>query len=118
MHKIEFGIDQLLKTTPAWKEKKLGLVTNAAACTAQGIPSRKALLEAGFNLVHLFSPEHGMMAQGADGKAMPHGMDPLTGLPITSLYGEQLAPSKAQLQALDLVLFDIPDAGLRFYTYL
>ncbi|CAF2929632.1 unnamed protein product [Rotaria sp. Silwood2] len=55
---------------------------------------------------------------GADGQAIKDLSDILTGLPITSLYGEKLAPSEADFTNLDILLFDIPDVGSRFYTYL
>jgi uncharacterized protein YbbC (DUF1343 family) len=115
---IFFGIDQLLSSHPSWKLQRIGLVTNEAARTHNGIPSRKALQDAGFKLVKLFSPEHGLSAKGADGAAMHDGIDELTDLPIISLYGNKLAPTKEDLADIDIVLFDVPDAGVRFYTYL
>ncbi len=115
---IEFGIDQLLVSNPVWKSERLALLTNEAATTNHGIPSRKALLDKGFQLNLLFSPEHGLDVKGADGKSMPDGADPLTGLPIISLYGHKLSPSEQDLSTIDRVLFDIPDIGARFYTYL
>ena len=66
----------------------------------------------------LFSPEHGLDTTGADGHAMTNSMDVLTRLPVVSLYGDKLAPSRSDLDDIDLVLFDIPDIGSRFYTYL
>ncbi|HJV19453.1 MAG TPA: DUF1343 domain-containing protein [Sediminibacterium sp.] len=115
---VYFGIDQLLKLNPTWKQHKIGLITNEAATSNQGIASRKLLQDAGFNLVKLFSPEHGLSATGADGEAMHDGIDELTDLPIISLYGKKLAPGEEDLYELDLVIFDIPDIGVRFYTYL
>ncbi|AXY73668.1 DUF1343 domain-containing protein [Paraflavitalea soli] len=112
------GIDILLANPPAWKNSRIGLVTNHAACTADFKPSRQALLEAGFGVTRLFSPEHGLDTIGVDGAEMHDGIDPLTGLPVTSLYGSKLAPDERDLAELDLVLFDIPDIGCRFYTYL
>jgi uncharacterized protein YbbC (DUF1343 family) len=76
------------------------------------------LLRHEFNICKLFSPEHGLDVQGADGHAMKDGSDALTGLPITSLYSSKLAPSKEDLADIDMVLYDIPDVGARFYTYL
>ncbi len=113
-----FGIDQLLQSAAPLKTLRLGLVTNEAATTRTLIPSRKALLEAGFRIVVLFSPEHGLDARGADGKPMPDGTDPLTGLPIISLYGQRLQPRAEDLAGVDALVFDIPDIGARFYTYL
>ena len=118
MEQIRFGIDQLVAAPLEWKSARLALVTNNAATTSDGEPSRAALLRHGFNLVLLFSPEHGLSTQGADGVAQAGGVDPLTGLQVVSLYGDHFRPSMDALADLDLVLFDIPDAGCRFYTYL
>jgi uncharacterized protein YbbC (DUF1343 family) len=115
---IEFGVDRILKNPPAWKTQRIGLVTNQAATTQDLVPSRKALLDAGFHLVTLFSPEHGLMVDGPDGHPIPDGKDALTGLPIISLYGQKLSPTATDLSHIDLLVFDIPDIGCRFYTYL
>ncbi|CAF4641861.1 unnamed protein product, partial [Rotaria magnacalcarata] len=115
---IRFGIDILLKQQPSWKLTNIGLVTNNAATTFNGVLSRKALLDAGFNIKRLFSPEHGLDVNGADGDAIKDTFDTVTGLPVTSLYGENLAPSQSDLMNIDILLFDIPDVGSRFYTYL
>lgn len=115
---LQFGIDCLLSASPSWKTKRIGLLTNDAAKTRNSILSRSALLDAGFHIVKLFSPEHGITAMGEDGAKMKDGKDPITGLPIISLYGEKFMPSVTDLEDLELMLFDIPDAGTRFYTYL
>jgi uncharacterized protein YbbC (DUF1343 family) len=118
MHRIQYGIDTLLAQDPEWKRLHIGLVTNHAATTSHFIPSRLALLQHGFNVVQLFSPEHGLDTTGADGHAMGNASDPLTGLSITSLYGDKLAPTQTDLAGINIMLFDIPDVGSRFYTYL
>jgi len=115
---VYFGIDQLLLSNPSWKHQRIALVTNEAATTYNGIASRKALQDIGFNLVKLFSPEHGLSAKGADGEAIHDGIDELTDLPIISLYGTKLTPTATDLSNIDLIIFDIPDVGVRFYTYL
>jgi uncharacterized protein YbbC (DUF1343 family) len=115
---VQFGIDQLLKQMPLWKNHRIGFVTNQAATTNDLIPSRKALIDHGFNITTLFSPEHGLMVDGADGKPMPDSIDQLTGLKIISLYGKKLAPTASDLSEVDILLFDIPDIGCRYYTYL
>jgi len=94
------------------------MLTNDAAKTKTGVISRVALKNAGFNLVKLFSPEHGIQAIGNDGALMKDGKDELTGLPIISLYGEKYIPTESDVKDLDILLFDIQDAGTRFYTYL
>ena len=115
---LQFGIDKILANHPHWKKENIGFLTNDAATTNSGIKSRKALLDAGFNLVKLFSPEHGIKANGIDGEKMANGTDEITTLPIISLYGEKFMPSENDLANIDIMLFDIPDSGTRFYTYM
>ena len=115
---ICFGIDEIIHQNPAWKTKRIGLVTSDAATTNTGILSRTALVQAGFNIVCLFSPEHGISAKAPDGEAQQNGMDKITDLPIISLYGNKYMPTAQDLENIDIVLFDIPDIGARFYTYL
>lgn len=115
---VQYAIDQLLEQLFTWKEKRIAFVTNDAAKTSSGISSRMALIENGYNIIKLFSPEHGINTKGEDGVAQHNAKDILTGLPVISLYGERLAPTEEDLQDIDFVLFDIPDIGCRFYTYL
>ena len=121
---VRYGIDMLLAgMVSQMKGQRVGLVTNDAAATSASYthtvtPTRLALQEAGVNLVSLFSPEHGLGAAAADGAEIGPGFDPLTGLPVHSLYGASFRPSAEQLAGLDLLLFDIPDVGARFYTYI
>jgi len=115
---VKFGIDKIIEIHPSWKNKRIGFLTNDAAKTNKGVLSRKALIDAGFNIVKLYSPEHGISALGADGAKMLDSIDEVTKIPIISLYGEKMKPSKEDMQEIDLLLFDIPDAGTRFYTYL
>jgi uncharacterized protein YbbC (DUF1343 family) len=115
---IRFGVDQIILNNPSWKTSSIGFLTNDAARTFDQTHSRIALIKAGFNITKLFSPEHGIDTKGADGEKMKDGVDPLTNLPFVSLYGEQYAPVEKDLDEIDILLFDIPDAGTRFYTYL
>jgi len=115
---VQYGIDQLVEKLFTWKEKRIALVTNDAAKTTSRIASRIALIENGYNITKLFSPEHGIHTKGEDGVAQHNATDILTGLPVISLYGAKLAPTEEDLQDIDIVLFDIPDIGCRFYTYL
>lgn len=112
-----FGVDHFLQQAKN-KKRRYALVTNDAACTMSGVESRRALLKNGFLITRLFSPEHGIHATGEDGSFQPDVPDPLTGLHVISLYGERLAPAAQDLVEVDAVLFDIPDVGCRFYTYL
>jgi uncharacterized protein YbbC (DUF1343 family) len=80
--------------------------------------SRRAMMDAGFPIKKLFSPEHGINIAGADGTAQNNSLDEITGLPVISLYGQKLKPSEEDLRDIALVIVDIPDIGCRFYTYL
>lgn len=116
-----FGLDRVLadpRRLPPYRA--IGLVTNQAARPAltPDRPGRQLLLEAGFPIVRLFGPEHGLSAQAADGATVDDASDPLTGLPVVSLYGARMRPTADHLAGLDAVVFDIPDVGARFYTYL
>ena len=115
---LQFGVDNLIESNPNWKSKRIGFLTNDAARTNKGQFSRQALIHNGFNIVLLFSPEHGINTNGVDGASINNGIDPITKLPIVSLYGEKFSPTIQDLENVDILLFDIPDAGTRFYTYL
>lgn len=115
---LKFGVDIILKNEPNWKQDRIAILTNDAARTNTGIISRLALKNAGFNLIKIFSPEHGINTIGEDGAKMHDGLDEITGLPVISLYGEKYMPTADDLEDVDIMLFDVPDAGTRFYTYL
>lgn len=118
---MRFGVDRVIDDPSLLpRAARVGLVTNDAARLASDSArcSREALVAAAVPIVRLFSPEHGLSATGADGAPAADGTDPATGLPVLSLYGTRLAPPAESIADLDLMLFDIPDVGARFYTYL
>ncbi len=80
--------------------------------------TRTALLQAGFEVVTLFSPEHGIGATAPDGSPVADTTDPLTGLPVRSLYGADFRPTREALAGVEALIFDLPDVGTRFYTYI
>ena len=77
-----------------------------------------SLLSLGVNVKQIFAPEHGFRGEAGAGDLIKDGTDPATGLPIVSLYGKNRKPTPAQLEGIDLVIFDIQDVGARFYTYI
>ena len=96
--------------------KRVGLITNHTGVDFQGKTTIELLAHApGVQLIALFSPEHGI-AGHAD-ESVASSKDPSTGLPIYSLFGEHLRPTEDMLKGLDALVFDIQDAGVRFYTY-
>lgn len=120
MISVRFGADRLAADPSLLGgAARVGLVTNDAARLASdaGRHARVALIAAGIPVVRLFGPEHGLAATVDDGAAVADGTDPLTCLPVVSLYGERMHPDAESLIDLDAVLFDVPDVGARFYTY-
>ena len=118
--RVRFGVDRVVEEpTLLGPARAIGLVTNDAARLAvnASVYARVALQAAGVPLVRLFSPEHGLGASASDGAAVTDSTDARTGLPVVSLYGERLWPTREQIAGLDLLLFDVPDIGARFHTY-
>lgn len=76
------------------------------------------LLAQNVNLVKVFSPEHGFRGDADAGEKVKDGIDPKSGLPVISLYGNNKKPKSEQLSDVDVILFDIQDVGARFYTYI
>jgi len=76
------------------------------------------LLERGVKISKVFAPEHGFRGTADAGAEIEDGIDDRTGLPIISLYGDHKGPTMAELQGIDLIVFDIQDVGARFYTYI
>jgi uncharacterized protein YbbC (DUF1343 family)/CubicO group peptidase (beta-lactamase class C family) len=105
--------------------KRVGLITNHTGVSRDGrstidllhaASSNAAGAGEGMKLVALFSPEHGI--RGTADEKVASGVDAATGLPIHSLYGETRRPTAEMLRGLDALVFDIQDAGVRFYTYI
>lgn len=76
------------------------------------------LLSLGINIKEIFAPEHGFRDLADAGETIENGKDTQTGIPVTSLYGKHLKPTSADLDGIDVVIFDIQDVGTRFYTYI
>jgi len=112
------GIDVLVaqKYAPL-AGKRVGLITNQTGVDRAGSSTIDLLAHApGVKLVALFSPEHGI--RGSLDARVASATDEATGLPIYSLYGETERPTGAMLAGIDVLVFDIQDAGVRFYTYI
>ncbi|MFN8481883.1 MAG: DUF1343 domain-containing protein [Anaerolineae bacterium] len=116
--RVRPGLDVLLADGAALlRGRRVGLVTNPTGVTSDVTPNVAALLAAGVNIVALFGPEHGFDSSVQDALAVAEGRDTTTGLTIFSLYGATEKPTPAMLAGLDVLLFDVQDAGVRFYTY-
>jgi uncharacterized protein YbbC (DUF1343 family)/CubicO group peptidase (beta-lactamase class C family) len=115
----ERGFDVLKSDSPDHK-KRIGLVTNQTGVDASGKRTIDVLAQApGVSLEAIFSPEHGVTGT-LDTTDIHNSKDAATGVPVYSVYGAKEAerrPPMDVLKTLDAVVFDIQDAGARFYTY-
>jgi uncharacterized protein YbbC (DUF1343 family) len=114
---VQVGLDVLeaQKFAPL-RGKNIGLITNHTGLDSQGRSTVDLLSRApGLHLVALFSPEHGLA--GRNDERVSSTKDTATGLPVFSLYGTTLRPTDEMLQGIDTLVFDVQDAGVRFYTY-
>jgi uncharacterized protein YbbC (DUF1343 family) len=98
--------------------KRVGLITNQTGRVGDAHLIDLLQREKTVRLTALFAPEHGLRGEAEDGVAIREGRDTRTGVPVHSLYGAAKKPSPAMLRAIDLLLFDIQDIGVRFYTYI
>ncbi|MEI2688732.1 MAG: DUF1343 domain-containing protein [Anaerolineae bacterium] len=116
---VKTGLQRLLEdTSHLLQGRRVGLVTQPAAVLPDLTASVDALRQAGVHLAALFGPEHGFSGAAADGLAVADAVDLRTGLPVWSLYGPTKEPTAAMLAGVDVLLFDMQDVGVRFYTYL
>ena len=99
--------------------KSVGLITNPTGVDRELVSDVDLLARApGVHLVALFGPEHGIRGAQQAGATVGSNHDPVTGLPVYSLYGKTRQPTPAMLKGVDVLVFDIQAVGARFYTYL
>ncbi len=121
-HEVLTGLDVLEagKFAPniiPFAGKRVGLITNQTGVTRSGRRNIDVMREAGVNIVAIFSPEHGLTGK-EDRPDIDDGRDAATGLPIRSLYANgRNRPTPDMLRGVDALVFDVQDAGARFYTY-
>jgi uncharacterized protein YbbC (DUF1343 family) len=114
---IRTGADQTERYFLLLRGKRVAMVANPTSQIA-GIPLVDSLLHSGIRVVKVFGPEHGFRGNASAGVTVGDSHDPLTGIPIVSLYGKKSMPSREDLQDVDIVVFDIQDVGARFFTYI
>jgi uncharacterized protein YbbC (DUF1343 family) len=114
---IRTGADQTERYFPILRGKRVALVANPTSIIA-GIPLVDTLLHSGIRVVKVFGPEHGFRGNASAGVTVGDSHDPLTGIPVVSLYGKKSMPSREDLLDVDIVVFDIQDVGARFFTYI
>ncbi|MFC2102018.1 exo-beta-N-acetylmuramidase NamZ domain-containing protein [Bacteroidota bacterium] len=111
------GVERTEAYMPMLKGKRIGVVANNAS-VIKGVNTVDTLLALGCDVVKIFSPEHGFRKQVGAGVEVGNKQDELTGIEIISLYGKNRKPSDEDLKGVDLMVFDIQDVGVRFYTYI
>lgn len=113
------GVEVLLSDSLGLvRGRQAGLITNQTGVARSGESTIDLLDRAeGVELVALFSPEHGIRGEADAGAEVESEVDPETGLPVHSLYGDTRRPTPQMLEGVDVLLFDIQDVGARYYTY-
>ncbi len=102
---------------PLLQGKRVGVVGNQTSIVG-ATHLVDTLLSLGVDVRKIYTPEHGFRGTADAGAKVHSGKDEKTGLPIVSLYGKNKKPTPEMLQSIDLILFDLQDVGVRFYTYI
>ena len=99
------------------KNKRVAVVANQTSVIGK-VHLVDTLLSSGIQVVKIFAPEHGFRGEAGNGDHVNDGTDKKTKLPIISLYGNHTRPTAEMLADVDVIVFDIQDVGVRFYTFL
>jgi len=114
---IKSGAEQMNVYLPLIQNKNIAVVTNLAS-VVETSHLVDTLLSRNIKIAKIFIPEHGFRGLAEAGELIENGKDTKTGIEIISLYGNHKKPNKDDLKGIDLVLFDLQDVGVRFYTYI
>lgn len=109
--------ERLAVYIPSLDGKNVALVVNQTSLVRDR-HLLDTLLRMGINIKTIFAPEHGIRGKASAGELISDSRDAKTGLPVISLYGKKKKPSGVDLEGIDVVVFDIQDVGVRFYTYI
>jgi uncharacterized protein YbbC (DUF1343 family) len=115
--KFKTGAEQTEKYLPLLKGKRVAILANQTSVIGDET-TVDVLLRNNINLVKIFGPEHGFRGNASAGVHVEDAVDEKTGIKEISLYGKHNAPTKEELSDVDVVIFDIQDVGVRFYTYI
>ncbi|PCJ66579.1 MAG: hypothetical protein COA58_06380 [Bacteroidetes bacterium] len=114
---IILGAERIADYIKDFQNKRIALVVNQTSVigTSHLVDTFQAI---GVNIKKVFAPEHGFRGNHSAGAIISNGVDIKTGLPVVSLYGKNKKPTAEMLHDVDIVVFDIQDVGVRFYTYI
>lgn len=114
---IVTGAQQTSKYLPMLTDKRVGLVVNQTSLVGNK-HLVDMLIEKKVDVQTIFAPEHGFRGNYDAGEKFSSSIDSKTGVPLVSIYGKQRKPAASVLENLDVIIFDIQDVGVRFYTYI
>lgn len=114
---VETGAQRMGEYLPLLQGKRVGVLTNHTGLV-DGVHLVDTLLAAGIHVKAVFAPEHGFRGNADAGEKVEGFRDPKTNLPVISLYGANRKPRTEDISAVDVMVFDLQDVGLRYYTYL
>ena len=114
---IKVGAESISEYLPMLKNKRVAIVGNQTSVIGSTFLV-DTLLSLGIDVTLLFAPEHGFRGNHDAGEKVKHSQDSKTGLQIFSLHGKTHKPTKESLENVDVILFDVQDVGVRFYTYI
>lgn len=116
MAQIVPGAERINAYLERLKDKRVGMVVNPTSRIGER-STVDSLIALGVNIVKVFGPEHGFRGDVGAGVKVKDAVDPITGVKIVSLYGKTKKPTKEMLADIDLIIFDIQDIGVRYFTY-
>lgn len=114
---VKTGAEQTEKYFPLLKDKRIALVVNATSFIGN-VHLVDTLISSGMQVKEIFAPEHGFRGDADAGQEIESSIDLKTKLPVISLYGNHKKPTHDDLKNIDLVVYDIQDVGVRFFTYI
>ncbi|MBO3698564.1 exo-beta-N-acetylmuramidase NamZ domain-containing protein [Roseivirga sp. E12] len=114
---LQLGAERMEAYLPSLEEKRVALVVNQTS-VINNTHLVDTLISRGVNVVKVMAPEHGFRGEAPDGAKIDDAKDEKTGLPIISIYGRTKKPSPEMLEDVDVLIFDIQDVGIRFYTFI
>ena len=116
-HTIMPGAERLNQYLPLLQNKRVAVFANHTSMVGK-THLVDTLKKSGVNVALIFGPEHGFRGDADAGEKIGNYTDAQTGIPVVSLYGSKRKPGKEDLQNIDVMIFDIQDVGLRYYTYI
>lgn len=114
---LQIGAERMAEYLPLLEGKRVGLVVNQTSIVHK-THLVDTLLSLGVQIQKVMAPEHGFRGEAPDGQKIEDAKDEKTGIPIVSIYGSKKKPSPEMLEDVDVLIFDIQDVGVRFYTFI